>query len=79
VLRVFAGYVRAHGLELVLIISLAARSSTLVMCFMRRSSAILPTLLECQAGIMSKACADRLATVHICRFSERLIGLLITR
>jgi hypothetical protein len=37
------------------------------------------TLLECRAGIMSKACADRLATIHICRFSERLDGLLITR
>jgi DNA-binding SARP family transcriptional activator len=26
-----------------------------------------------------RACADRLATIHICRFSERLNGLLITR
>ena len=26
-----------------------------------------------------RACADRLATFHTCRFSERLNGLLITR
>jgi hypothetical protein len=30
------------------------------------------------AGVTLRACADRLATFHTCRFSERLNGLLIS-
>ena len=38
------------------------------------------TLKETNAkSIYLRACADRLATFHACRFSERLNGLLITR